>query len=160
MRPKNQTEKRHDAILAVIDQRQIKTQQDLLDALCEQGFEVTQATLSRDMKRLGIVKGDGVAQEGYYRRQEATAIHHPDRLMTVFLEAVIEVKPANTLLVVKTLPGMAQAAASALDAMSNPNVVGTLAGDDTLFLAMADQATTRQMHEDLVALLRQHRRLV
>ena len=131
--------KRQAKIMEIISAKDIETQEQLLSALEEHGFKSTQATISRDIKELRIVKE--LTAMGTYRyapsAKEAGSTFSA-RLNTVFRECVIHHDYAQKIVVVKTLPGMAQAAASALDAMDSSTVYGTIAGDDTIFILMRD----------------------
>ena len=130
--PKKQRQSR---ILQLVGERNIETQSDLVDALRTIGMDVTQATVSRDIKELGIVKvmtGEGT--------QKYVALTHSGeaasgRMRRGFSDAVISINSADSLVVIKTLPGMAQGAASALDSMYLEETLGSLAGDDTIFIA-------------------------
>jgi len=135
---------RQARLLLVIRERAISTQDDLVAGLNEAGMDVTQATISRDIKELGIIKvstGSGIQK---YVPMERSGEVASGRLMKVFAEAVTQVDAAMNLVIIKTLPGMAQAGASALDSMRLPEIVGSIAGDDTVFIATrtSDQAET------------------
>ncbi len=130
-------EQRQTAILNIIRSRDIETQEQLLLALQERGIRCTQATISRDIKELRLVKELG--RSGAYRYADARHARHSDlsgRLQTIFREGVTAFDRAQNLVVLKTMPGLANAAAAALDGMDLPNVVGSLAGDDTVLLIM------------------------
>jgi transcriptional regulator of arginine metabolism len=123
--------KRQSKILEIIQTRQVETQEDLMRALQECGFPVTQATVSRDIKELRLIKvQDG---EGVYRysvvNQESK--HISSKFSTLFHDAVMSIDYACNLVVVKCHAGMAQAACAAMDSLHWPTVIGTLAGDDT-----------------------------
>ncbi len=138
-------------MLALIRDRAIGTQEELVRRLNDSGLFATQATISRDIKELGIIKtSDGNGQQKYVALERGG--NAPSgRLLKVFSEAVTKIDLAVNLVIVKTLPGMAQASASALDSMNLTEVVGTIAGDDTVFIAVR---TPDQAHE-LVKLLNQ-----
>lgn len=125
---------RQSRILALIKEQKVGTQDDLVSALRAQGFEVTQATVSRDIKELGIVKVTSGNGSQHYVPMERSGEIAAGRLMKVFSEAVISCENAGNMVVIKTLPGMAQASASALDSMRMLDVVGSIAGDDTVFI--------------------------
>jgi len=130
---------RQEIILQIIAEKDIETQNQLMVALREHGVKSTQATLSRDIKEMRLVKE--LAPTGRYRytssaRDESTG--RDERLRTIFRESVVSCDTAQNLIVIKTLPGLAMAASSALDGMNIPGLVGTVAGDDTVFLAMCD----------------------
>ena len=129
---------RHQAILDLIEKHPIDRQEDLLSYLRETGFDVTQATVSRDIRDLQLVK---VADaEGRYRYMPAAAsgkvAHSPSRFETIFRESVLKVDYAGHMVLVKCFSGMAHAACEVFDAKQWGNVVGTLSGDDTFFILM------------------------
>jgi transcriptional regulator of arginine metabolism len=130
---------RQEVILKIIASEDIETQNQLMLALREHGVSSTQATLSRDIKEMRLVKE--LAPSGRYRyaassREESAG--HDERLRKIFHESVVSCETAQNLIVIKTLPGLAMAASSALDSMNISGLVGTVAGDDTAFLAMSD----------------------
>jgi transcriptional regulator of arginine metabolism len=130
-------EQRQNAILSIIRSRDVETQEQLLLALQERGIRCTQATISRDIKELRLVKELG--RSGTYHYADARRSRQSDlsgRLQTIFREGVTSFDHAQNLVVLKTMPGLANAAAAALDGMELPNVVGSLAGDDTVLLIM------------------------
>ena len=133
---------RQSMILEIISQENIETQEQLLVRLQERGITSTQATISRDIKQLRLVKE--LAPSGSYRyvaadRQEGKS--SAGRLRNIFKEGVVSVEAAQNLVVVKTMPGLASAACSALDGMEIAGMVGSLAGDDTGMLIMRDSAS-------------------
>lgn len=145
---------RHDKILEIIAQRDIETQNQLMEALLDAGVRSTQATVSRDIKELRLVKE--LAQSGRYRYAAAARGGMSDyelRLKTIFRESVTTYNTAQNIVVIKTLPGLAPAACSTLDAMNVPNLVGTLAGDDTAFLAMKDNASAESFCREIESML-------
>jgi transcriptional regulator of arginine metabolism len=130
---------RQEVILKIISENDIETQSQLMHALREHGVSSTQATLSRDIKELRLVKE--LAPSGRYRYTEGSReayAGYDERLRNIFREGVISCDTAQNLIVVKTLPGLAMAASSAIDSMDIPGLVGTVAGDDTAFIAMRD----------------------
>lgn len=125
---------RHSKILELIDRYQIETQEELAEKLKEHGIDVTQATVSRDIKELRLIKV--MVDDEHYRyapisQSEGTITN---RLLTIFTESFVSCDYANNIVVVKTLPGMAQASASAVDALKWAEIVGTIAGDDTIMV--------------------------
>lgn len=126
---------RQEAILNLIRENEISTQDDLVNELRKQGWPVTQATISRDIKDLGIIKVIATNGSSRYSVLDYTGDVAPGRLLTVFSHSVVSCNLAGNLVVLKTLPGMAQGAASALDSLKLSGVVGTIAGDDTVFIA-------------------------
>jgi transcriptional regulator of arginine metabolism len=125
---------RHAKILEIIDNNIIETQEELAEKLRELGMEVTQATVSRDIKELRLVKV--MMEDGRYRYAPITQMEgvFSNKLMNIFIQSFVSSDYANNIVVVKTLPGMAQAAASAVDSMKWAEIVGTIAGDDTIMI--------------------------
>lgn len=130
---------RQAKIMEIISTRNVETQEQLLAALQNEGFRGTQATISRDIKELRIVKE--LTSLGTYRyttpSSEASG-SFSSRLNTIFRECVIGYDYAQNIIIIRTLPGLASAAGSAIDAMNMNMVVGTLAGDDTVMVVMRD----------------------
>ena len=132
---------RQAKILEIIETMDIETQEQLLEQLSKCGFKSTQATISRDIKELRMVKE--LTSMGTYRyttTAKDAASTFIIRLNTIFRECVTTYDHAQNLVVLKTLPGLASAACSAIDSMNIPHIVGTLAGDDTCLLVMSDNA--------------------
>jgi len=130
---------RQAKIMEIISTRDIETQEQLLQALQEAGFYSTQATISRDIKELRVVKE--LTSFGTYRYTTSgkDGSHtFSARLNTIFRECITSIDYAQNIIVIKTMPGLAGAAASAIDGMSISVVVGTLAGDDTVMIVMRD----------------------
>lgn len=129
---------RQSLILEIISSKEIETQNQLLNELAERGVKATQATLSRDIKELRLIKELSGGHYRYSVPSQTATPEHSERLRKIFREGVVSCDTAQNLIVIKTLPGLAQAASSALDGMDIPNLVGTVEGDDTLFMAMRD----------------------
>ncbi len=130
---------RQAKILEIISNSNVETQEQLLAELQKEGFRGTQATISRDIKELRIVKE--LTSLGTYRYTTSTSDvsnSFTSRLNTIFRECVIGFDYAQNIIVIRTLPGLASAAGSAIDAMNLSTVVGSLAGDDTVIVVMRD----------------------
>ena len=145
---------RQAKILEIITNRDVETQEQLLAALQEAGFRGTQATISRDIKELRIVKE--LTSLGTYRY--ATSSNELSgtfsaRLNMIFRECVVSFDYAQNLIVIRTLPGLAGAAASAIDAMNMSTVVGSLAGDDTVMIVMRDMNSAASFCGEIRSLL-------
>lgn len=128
---------RQHKILEIIRQEPVKTQQDLALALKKCGFEVTQATISRDIKELGLVK----TQRGnnlfcYTLPGEYTLVHSVERFKRIFQDSVIGLDRSENLIVIKTHPGGAQGVASAIDQAGWNEIIGTVGGDDTILVVV------------------------
>ena len=148
-------ERRQQAILDIISRQDIETQEQLLLALKEQGFHCTQATISRDIKELQLVKAlNPSGTYCYVVSDQKGKGEHDERLRNIFREGVISVAAAQNLVVVKTMPGLANAAAAALDRMNIEHMVGTLAGDDTALLIMGTSQSAEAFCGEIKAMLR------
>jgi transcriptional regulator of arginine metabolism len=144
---------RQSRLLQLIRDKDLATQEELVQAMRSSGMDVTQATVSRDIKELGIVKvmtGTGTQK---YVSMQRTGESISGRLMKIYAESVLSVDLALNLIVIRTMPGMAQACASALDSMRLSDLVGTLAGDDTVFIATRSAEQAEQMAEVLSRLI-------
>jgi len=129
--------KRHRIILNIIKEKSIETQEELAEELRQQGMEVTQATVSRDIKELGLVKipaGGDVYR--YAAAPEPAVTVTRDRMRRFFRDAVVNIDHSENLIVIKTLPGSAQGVASTVDTSGWPEILGTVAGDDTILVVV------------------------
>ena len=147
---------RQRAIRDLVATRAIRTQQELAAALRERGFRTTQATISRDVAELGLVKGSREGAGAYVLppRLVEAEVSGEDRLRRVLADLPVELREAGLLLIVKTLPGSAHAIAAALDRARWPEVAGSIAGDDTVFVAVTDRPSLRRLHRRLEQLAR------
>lgn len=129
--------KRQSTILKLIEAYDISTQSELTEYLNREGFNATQATVSRDIKELRLVKAVGDnGKSKYAASHSADNLGFSDRLITIFREGVLSYDNAQNIVVLKTMPGLASAACAAIDTLQPGEVVGTLAGDDTAFLVL------------------------
>ena len=145
---------RQNVIMEIISNQDIETQNQLLEALAARGVKSTQATLSRDIRDMRLIKELG--PNGNYRYVMAASQDIMDldaRLKKIFKECVLSYDLAQNILVIKTLPGLAQAAGSTLDGMDIPGLVGTIAGDDTAFLALKDPDAAVKLYHEIEQLL-------
>ncbi len=124
---------RHAKILELIETYDIETQDELAQRLCDEGFSVTQATVSRDIREMKLTKIATERGKQKYSVITGNDTEVTERLTRVFREAVVKMDYAQNMIVVKTLEGMGMAVAVALDNMQNPEIMGTIAGDDTVF---------------------------
>jgi len=145
---------RQRAIRDLVDQRPVRTQQELAAALRERGFRTTQATISRDVAELGLVKAsrEGAHVYALPPRLVEAEISGEDRLRRLLHDLPAEIREAGLLLVVKTLPGSAHPIAAALDRARWPEVAGSIAGDDTVFVAVTDRAALQRVKRRLLHL--------
>jgi len=145
---------RQRAIRDLVEQRAIRTQQELAGALRERGFRTTQATISRDVAELGLIKaGHGGAQAyALPPRLIEAETSGEDRLRKLLKDLPVEFRESGLMLVVRTLPGSAHAIAAALDRARWPEVAGSIAGDDTVFVAFGDLGSLQRVRRRLAAL--------
>ncbi len=144
---------RHSRIIELIQAYDIETQEELADRLREDGFQVTQATVSRDIRELKLGKiltGAG--------RQKYIVLGHDDshlagKYIRVLKDGFISMDNAQNILVVKTVSGMAMAVAAAIDAMNMKEIVGSIAGDDTIMIAVRTTAETKEVMEQIREIL-------
>jgi len=132
-------ESRQQAILAIIRERDVRTQEELARALKERGIEATQATVSRDVRELGLIKV--ASKDGGYRYAVPPRPLPPDalgRVQRTFRDYVLDIAFSGSLLVLKTQPGSAMVVAAALDALNLEGVAGTIAGDDAVLVVAKD----------------------
>ena len=142
---------RHGQILNLIRSQPIRTQEEMAGALQRLGIKVTQVTLSRDIRELGLVKGP----QGYREPERVTASTEEEQSLKRTLEEFVrDVKTAQNLVIIRTAAGNAQPVAAALDRQAWPEILGTVAGDDTVFAATPDARQAARAKEKLLALLR------
>ena len=144
---------RQDRILDIILRQVVSTQEELVDVLKADGVDVTQATISRDIKELNIVKVTLADGRQKYVSMSRDKDMMNDRLIKVFTHAATYLRIADSIVVIRTLPGMAQAAAAAVDAMQIPEIIGTLAGDDTIFVATASPEMAKRLEDQWIPLI-------
>lgn len=142
--------KRHDAILNLINENSIETQQELTVALASVGFDVTQATVSRDIKELRLLKKlNDSGRYVYTPHPSEISEGVSDKMSIILNKSIISVDYALNTIVIKTLAGMAQGAASVLDAMQFPECLGTIAGDDTIFVTVRSEEAAQKLCKKL-----------
>ena len=146
---------RQRRILEIVEREPIDTQELLQQRLQEQGVVCTQATISRDIKQLHLIKEPvGQGRYRYTVSSQRNRLNVADKLRNIFRESITSVDFAQNLVVIKTMAGLANAAAAALDSMNIPYVVGSLAGDDTVMLEMKDTESARGFCEEIHDMLR------
>ncbi len=141
---------RHNAIIRLISDKAIETQGQLTDCLISEGFKVTQATVSRDIKELRLIKISDRGDKYRYALpgREADA-DIKARYAGVLTHSVITIQSAGNLVVVKTIPGSAQGCAMAIETLDFDRVVGVIAGDDTVFIAMNSERDAQKFSDKL-----------
>ena len=144
---------RHEVVVDLINRYDIETQEELAAYLREEGFDVTQATVSRDIRELKLSKiatGNGRQKYIIFRNDDS---HLGDRFIRVLRDGFVSMSMAQNILVVKTVQGMAMAVAAAIDAMKFPEIVGCIAGDDTIMAAVRTVDETRTLMEKIHAMI-------
>lgn len=140
---------RQKKILEIIDKYVVETQEQLRDYLEQEGIEVTQATLSRDIREMKLSKLSIDAMSGgrqrYVRFHHETGEHANDKYVRVLKDGFVSMDMAQNILVIKTVSGMAMAVAMALDSLKFSEVVGCIAGDDTIMVAVRTVEETKQL---------------
>lgn len=145
---------RQEAIISMIENNCIETQEELAARLRASGYSVTQATVSRDIKELKLLKvpaADGGYQYAMPEKQDASV---NDRLIRMLTDSLVSVKYAGHMIVAKTLSGSANIAAEALDNMEWPEILGTIAGDNTVFIVVDSQDDVTKIAERISKMIR------
>ena len=146
-------QKRHSRILKIIKDEDVKTQEQLTDLLKKEDFDVTQATVSRDIKELGIVKvpsSGGGYKYAFANRAKTESSQH----LNIFAKAVTNIDYALHTIVIRTYSGMAQAVAASLDAIIGQEILGSIAGDDTIFIITENPEEAQKLTKKLERLFR------
>ncbi len=137
---------RQELILSIIAGEVIETQEQLIGRLRERGVSSTQATISRDIKDLHLIKEPaGGGRYRYAVSAQKTKLNFADRLQTILRESIVGVDYAQNIVVLRTMPGLAGAAGAAFDGMEIPQMVGSIAGDDTVMIVMRDTAGAEEL---------------
>lgn len=141
---------RHNKILEVITNHVVETQGQLTQYLIDEGFDVTQATVSRDIKELRLIKITDYANRYRYAVPNAdSGADVRSRLVAVLRQAVVTIQAANNLVVIKTIPGSAQACAMAIETLEFEEVIGTIAGDDTVLIIAATGHDAKELEQKI-----------
>ena len=145
--------KRQALIREIVENQSIQTQEELADALAAHGMVVTQATVSRDIKEMHLLKV--LSEEGGYRyaTMDKSEQGMNERLIRMLADSVVDMSSANNLIVIHTLPGSAHVAGEAVDSLHWPEVLGTIAGDDTILVIV-------RSNEDVDGVLRRFRSII
>ena len=144
---------RHAKILELIETYEIETQDELAQRLCDEGYNVTQATVSRDIREMKLTK---IATEKGRQKYAVISSHDSEvseRMTRVFKEGVTKMDYAQNMVVIKTLGGMGMAVATALDNMQNSEILGTIAGDDTVFCVVRNHNQAAVIVEKLYRII-------
>lgn len=145
--------KRHNEIIELIKSREIGTQEELLDLLKSKGYDVTQATISRDIRELNLTKVNNGGRQKYaviVKDEEFS-----DKYVRVLREGFVSMLSSGNLIVLRTVVGMAMAVATAIDALEMPEILGCIAGDDTIFIAVSENSNTMDVMNKLKKLTKE-----
>ena len=145
---------RHAKILEIIKEYDIETQEDLLGHLKKAGFKVTQATVSRDIRELRLTKSSDKNGAYKYTVKESGSDHPANKYAKILIEATVSRTVASNLLIIKTYSGMANAACAAIDRLGWTEIAGSIAGDDTIFIACYDKENAIAVNEKLDKILK------
>jgi transcriptional regulator of arginine metabolism len=130
---------RQNKIIELISENEIDTQEKLAELLAIEGFDVTQATVSRDIKELQLVKTPASSGQYKYTLPDHPSRHTSDRFAKIFRDTTQSVSGSGNIIVLKTLSGCANAACEAIDSLEFPHILGSIAGDNTVFIVCDDQ---------------------
>ena len=144
--------KRQSKIIELIRENDIETQEMLADLLNKDWFNVTQATVSRDIRELKLTKATMQSGKQKYVATAKESSFVTERLNRVFRDGIVSIDYAQNIVVIKTLIGMAMAVAAALDSMENSEIMGTIAGDDTIFCVVKNESRAVKLTENLKAI--------
>ncbi len=125
---------RLSAILKIISEQEISTQEELTEALIASGYLVSQATVSRDINELNLIKSEGLVKKTRYVKPSMDKSRVSEKMINLFKQVTISIVSANNLVIIKTLEGSGASVGMTIDGMKLPEVLGTVAGDDTLLI--------------------------
>lgn len=131
--------KRQGQIIKIINEKQIKTHEQLIEELTKAGYDVTQATVSRDIKDLGLIKAPAAGGGSYYS-MPGESQENSDKHLTLFADTVLSIASALHTVVIRTYPGMAPALAASVDSVLRKEILGSIAGDDTLLIIAPNES--------------------
>lgn len=144
---------RHTRILDIISKNEIETQEELVNALVLEGFKVTQATVSRDIKDLRLTKVPDDRGGYKYTSMDNAEIGVTPKMKQLFVHTVLTINSANNLIVIKTLAGSANTIGMVVDAIKHPAILGSVAGDDTILIVVSSNEFVPEVMEKLNSLL-------
>ena len=145
---------RQNRILELVSKYEIETQEDMMSRLQSEGFKVTQATVSRDLRELKLTKT--LTARGTYRYSVSSGRAHAGnvRLNNAMVDSIVQVEYSFNNVVVRTYPGLAAAVASAIDAMNMSNILGCVAGDDTIIIVTLNEESSKEIMEKITELMK------
>ncbi len=140
---------RQAKIMELVKKYDIETQEELRDRLEAEGFKATQGTVSRDIREMNLIKVSTLSGGQKYALPNANKQELPESYRRVLSSGIVSIDTAENIIVIKTISGMAMAVAAALDNMEIPGLVGTIAGDDTVFVAVKSNVLTMSVKTDI-----------
>ena len=141
------------AILKIINEQEIDTQDELTAKLNELNFNTTQATVSRDINELNLIKVEGLTKKYRYQRVVTLETPVPDKIIRLFKDIVVSIHIVNNLIVIKTISGNASSAGMVIDKMNMSKILGTVAGDDTLLIITSNNGDAMIVYKRFKELL-------
>ena len=144
---------RHQKIMEIIESYEVETQEELCELLKDAGFNVTQATISRDIRQLDLHKRHCANGKQCYSAVKETTAGRGDKLVRILKAGFVSMEPAQNILVIKTVSGMAMAVAAAIDSIYLPGMLGCIAGDDTIMCAIKTSEDMPRVMEELKKLI-------
>ena len=145
---------RHSKILALIEEKEIETQEELCKELSEANFKVTQATVSRDVRELRLFKVAGIKKRYRYAANKKYKNMLPEKLLLLFEAGVESIASVGNIVITKTLPGNGMNAGAVIDRMDHPDIVGSISGDDTVFSVCKTPEAALDVKERLIQMAR------
>ena len=145
---------RHARILELVSKYEIETQEDMMTRLLADGFKVTQATVSRDLKELRLTKVQTARGTYRYSLGQVRQASGSVKLNNAMVDSITEVKYSMNNVVIKTYPGLAAAVAFAVDSLNMPSILGCVAGDDTVIIVTTDEASSAELSEKITELMK------
>ncbi len=136
---------RHNKILELIHKQEVETQEELAKLLIKNGYNVTQATISRDIKELKLIKIQTATGKSKYAAETHSYQSITDRFIKIFKDTILSVNYSNNIIIIKTLTGCANAACEAIDALNLDNILGTIAGDNTIFVVVDENINVNKL---------------
>lgn len=147
--------KRQEKILELISEFEIETQEELIFYLNKYGFEATQATISRDIRELKLTKIVGSTGNYRYAASHRESRQNPSpKFNGVLVDSITKVSYANNIIVLKTFPGLANAIGSGIDSIHSPDILGCVAGDDTVIIVLKNENAAKETSEKLKQMMR------
>ena len=140
---------RHDKIIEIIDKYEVETQDELIERLKDEGFNVTQATISRDIRELKLTKISTARGTYRYVKARRHSVESNVRFNNALIESILNVDYACNIIVLKTLPGLASAVATGIDSIHLPEILGSIAGDDTIMVVTRDDSCAADIADKL-----------